>query len=90
MNVMALTPLIGKFTMHCELSNVVEYTLNSSPADMYIDLLEKAISSRNTSIRLFSISLVTFIGVLQPTPVCHIEYVTFVLDLSLMGNVKPV
>ena len=89
MNVIALTPLIGRCTKIGKLVYRCDDLSRSSPADMYIDLLENAMSSRSTSILLLSISLVTVIGVLQPTPVCHIEYVTFVFDLSLTGKVNP-
>lgn len=56
---------------------------------MYKDLLDRVRSSRNISVLLLSISLLELKDVLHPTPLCHIEYVTFFFDWSLCGNVKP-
>ena len=56
---------------------------------MYKDLLERVRSSRNNSVLLLSISLLELRAVLHPTPLCHIEYVTFFFGCSLWGNVKP-
>ncbi|KAH8640796.1 hypothetical protein IG631_03737 [Alternaria alternata] len=60
----------------------------STPADMYMDLLAKVSSRRRISVRLLSNSLVEATGVLQPTPLCHIAYVTLFLPAVTLGRVN--
>jgi hypothetical protein len=51
---------------------------------MYMDLLAKVSRRRRISVLLLSYSLVEVIGVLQPTPLCHIAYETLLrLRLAL-------
>lgn len=89
MYVSALTPLIGTISVFDQCPEVSCYSLNIR-AGMYSDLLDMVSSSLRTSDRLFSISLLDCMGALQPTPFCQIAYVTFFLDLSTRGMVKPV
>lgn len=57
-------------------------------ADMYIDLLASVRSSRRISVLLLSNSLVEAMGVLQPTPLCHIAYVTLAFPSGTLGSVN--
>jgi hypothetical protein len=58
------------------------------PADMYMDLLASVSSKRKISVLLLSNSFVDAIGVLQPTPLCHIAYVTLFLPAVTLGKVS--
>jgi hypothetical protein len=60
----------------------------SMPADMYMDLLARVSNKRRISVLLLSNSFVDATGVLQPTPLCHIAYVTLFLPAVTLGSVN--
>jgi hypothetical protein len=71
MYVIALTPFTGRIPAHISTASL-PWQINHAPADMYMDLLANVSRRRRISVLLLSNSLVEAIGVLQPTPLCHI------------------
>lgn len=55
---------------------------------MYMDLLARVRSRRRISVLLLSNSLVDATGVLQPTPLCQMAYVTLFLPAGTLGRVN--
>src|SRR5690349_17370169 len=79
MYVMALTPFTGSMAGSCQCNCEADGHSCGIPDDMYMDLLANASNSRKISVLLLSNSFVEAIGVLQPTPLCHIAYETLFL-----------
>jgi hypothetical protein len=79
------TCLSGQVTMY-----VIAFTpaTGSKFGDMYMLRLVKVNSNRNISVRLLSNSLLVPTGVLHPTPLCQIAYVTLLLLFGALGRVK--
>jgi hypothetical protein len=87
MYVMALTPFTGRIPVRVSMDEM-SIGQNCAPADMYMDLLANVSNSRRISVLLLSNSFVEATGVLQPTPLCHIAYVTLFLPADTFGRVN--